>query len=130
MVVADLCTGALSCWKVYSPVGKEVLTNGSRLVFINSMYLAESILPLTHAKVRWPSYVIAPQTMTDTRRCVGGQTMCGEFFSSSLLQQYILESLPRTTEHLSENIYCFQESCAQFLLALHHLTRFICGCSV
>ena len=81
------------------------------------------MFPLTHFSVHWPPYVTAPQTIIETSLFLGGQTRYGASFSSSHLQQYILESLLITTEHSSEKLKFFQISNAQFLRALAHLIR-------
>ena len=66
---------------------------------------------------------IAPQTIMDICLCFGGQTRYGASFSSSLLQQYTLESLPMTTKHSSEKQNFFHASNVQFLWDLAHLTQ-------
>ena len=86
-------------------------------------YFWELMFPLTHFSVLWPPCVIAPQTIIQTSLFLRGQTRYGASFSSSRLQQYILESLPITAEHSSEKQKFFQVSNAQFLRALAHLIR-------
>ena len=81
------------------------------------------MFPLIHFSVLLPPYVTAPQTIIETSLFLGGQTRYGASFSSSRLQQYILESLPITIEHSSENQKFYQVSKAQFLRALAHLIR-------
>ena len=81
------------------------------------------MFPLTHFSVLWPPYVTAPQTIIETSLFLVGQTRYGASFSSSRLQQYILESLPISTEYSSEKLKFFQVSNAQFLRALAHLIR-------
>ena len=78
---------------------------------------------LTHFSVLWPPSVTAPQTIIEISLLLGGQTRYGASFSSSRLQQYMLEFLPITTEHSSEKQKFFQVSNAQFLWALVHLIR-------
>ena len=78
---------------------------------------------LTHFSVLWPPYVTAPQIIIETSLFLGGQTRYGASFSSSRLQQYIVESLLITTEHSSEKQKLFQVSNAQFMRALAHLIR-------
>ena len=91
----------------------------------NNNLLFHSVLmfPLTHFSVLWPPYITAPQTIIETSLFLGGQTRYGASFSSSRLQQYILESLPIITEHSSEKLKFFQVSNAQFLRAFAHLIR-------
>ena len=81
------------------------------------------MFPLTYFSVLWPPYVTAPQTILETSLFLGGQTRYGASFSSSRLQQYILESLLITTEHSSEKLKFFQIYNAQFLRAFAHLIR-------